>query len=356
MTDFDWTRGLPQGARILLAFSGGVDSTVAAHICRERGFSVLAVHMLLHGEPATDLVQDAAASLGIPLRIVDLRERFRNEVMRPCWEILRNGRTPNPCALCNPSIKFGALLEIAEECECQVMATGHYARIVPLPDHPGKVALLRGVHREKDQSYFLFGLSQAQLAHAVFPLGSMKKENVRVIARSLGLNVADAKESQDICFSRPGKLGETLQAEFGGAPPDGEFVDEATGCVVGRHAGVHRFTIGQRKGTGVAFGRPAWVSEIDAASGRVVLTTNPEKLLRKELVLPNPHWIVEPKARSFHAEAQIRYRSRPVPADVELRDDGTARVRFETPVRAVTSGQAAVLYDGDSVLGGAFLP
>lgn len=356
MTEFDWARGLPRGIRILLAFSGGVDSAVAAHLCRERGFSVHAVHMILHGDPPTERVRDAADALGVPLRIVDLRERFRNAVMRPCWEILRGGRTPNPCALCNPAIKFGALWEFAEECGCRIMATGHYARIVPLPDRPDEVALLRGVHREKDQSYFLFGLSQAQLARAVFPLGGMKKDDVRSVARSLGLSAADAKESQDVCFSRPGELGATLQSEFGGAPPGGEFVDEATGRIVGRHPGVHRFTIGQRKGTGVAFGRPAWISEIDAASGRVVLTTNPESLLRKELILPNPHWIVKPEARSFHAEAQIRYRSKPVPADVELRDDGSALVRFETPVRAVTPGQAAVLYDGDRLLGGAFLP
>lgn len=351
-TELDWTRGLPPGTRVLLAFSGGVDSAVAAHLCREQGFSLLAVHMILHGDPSLDSVRSAAESLKLPLRVLDLRERFRQEVMSPCWEILKGGRTPNPCAICNRAIKFGALQEFAEENGCSHLATGHYARAL-LRD--GKMELLRGIHREKDQSYFLFSLTQQQLKRTLFPLGGLRKEQVREIARSLGLSNADAKESQDVCFSRPGRLGETLQLEFGGAEKDGIFLEEETGKILGRHGGVHRFTIGQRKGAGVALGKPAWISRIDAATGRVFLTTDPERLLQKELRLEAPRWIIEPSCGVFRADVQIRYRSKPAPAEIRISDDGAARIVFDAPVRAVTPGQAAVVYDGDRLLGGAFL-
>ena len=351
-------RRIPQGARILMAFSGGVDSTVAAVLALRAGYQVTAVHMTLlpGGESDRLKAEEAAAKLGIELVHADCSEEFERAVLRPCWEMYKSGFTPNPCAICNPSVKFGSLMPLMERYGCAAFATGHYAKAIDAPD--GGTTLARGSFREKDQSYFLFGLSQEQLARIVFPLGGMTKPEVREIARELGLPNAESKESQDACFMPPDRTAaEFLHDHFGECVPGGTFAAVPDGRILGRHDGIYGYTIGQRKGTGVAMGVPAWVSRIDAGENKVWLTTNPDDLLRDALVLPRAHWISKPaEASEFRAQVQIRYRSRPADASVLLSPNGVVFIHFDTPQRAVTPGQAAVIYDGETLLGGGWIP
>ena len=351
-------RRLPSGARILIAFSGGVDSAVTAALALRAGYQVTAVHMTLlpGGEESRRKAEETAAKLGIELVHADCSEVFECAVLRPSWEMCKSGHTPNPCTICNPAVKFGSLMPLMDQYGCAAFATGHYAKVIDAPD--GHTILARGSYREKDQSYFLFGLSQEQLARVVFPLGGMTKPEVREIARELGLPNAESKESQDTCFTPPGKTAaEFLHEHFGETVPGGTFVSEPDGRVLGRHGGIHAFTIGQRKGTGVAMGVPAWVSRIDAEENKVWITTDPDDLLRDSLVLPRVHWTAKPpETEVFRAQVQIRYRSKPANAEITLAPDGAVSIRFEVPQRAVTPGQVAVIYDGEILLGGGRIP
>ena len=351
-------RRIPQGSRILLAFSGGVDSAVAAVLALRAGYQVTAVHMtLLPGsEESWRKAQEAAAKLGIELVRADRMDVFERAVLRPSWDMYKSGFTPNPCALCNPAVKFGSLMPLMEQYGCAAFATGHYAKLLDSPD--GSTVLARGSYREKDQSYFLFGLPQEQLARIVFPLGDMTKPEVRKIACELGLPNAGSKESQDACFTPPDRTAaEFLHDHFGEHVPDGTFAAASDGRILGRHDGIYAYTVGQRKGTGVALGVPAWVSKIDAGENKVWLTTNPDDLLRDSLVLPCAHWISKPaEAAEFRAQVRIRYRSRPADASVLLSPNGVVFIRFDVPQRAVTPGQAAVIYDGEKLLGGGWIP
>ena len=351
-------RRLPPGAHILIAFSGGVDSSVAAAFALRAGFRVTAVHMTLlpGGEESRRKAEETAAKLGIELVHADCSAAFERSVLRPSWDMYKSGRTPNPCALCNPAVKFGALMPLMEQYGCAAFATGHYAKVIDAPD--GRAVLARGSYREKDQSYFLFGLSQEQLARILFPLGGMTKPEVRKIARELGLPNSESKESQDACFMPPDRTAaEFLHDYFGETVPGGTFAAATDGRILGRHDGIHAFTIGQRKGTGVAMGVPAWVSRIDADGGKVWITTEPADLLRDSLRLPRFHWIGTPAAPgSFRAQVQIRYRSRPADAEITILQDGSVEIQFDAPQRAVTPGQAAVIYDGETLLGGGWIP
>ena len=351
-------RRLPSGSRILLAFSSGVDSAVTAALALRAGYQVTAVHMTLlpGGEGSRRKAAETAERLGIELVCADCSSKFERAVLRPSWDMYKSGFTPNPCALCNPAVKFGSLMPLMDRYGCAAFATGHYAKAIDAPD--GRTVLARGSYREKDQSYFLFGLSQEQLARVVFPLGAMTKPEVREIARELGLPNSESKESQDACFMPPDKTAaEFLHDYFGERVPGGTFVSVPDGRILGRHEGIHAYTIGQRKGTGVAMGVPAWVSRIDAAENKVWITTNPDDLLRDSLVLPLARWIEKPaEAVQFRAQVQIRYRSRPADADVLLSPNGVVFIRFDAPQRAVTPGQAAVIYDGEKLLGGGWIP
>ena len=351
-------RSLPKGSRILLAFSGGVDSAVAAVLAIRAGYQVTGVHMtLLPGrEDSRQKAEETAAELGIELIHADCSKEFESAVLRLSWEMFKSGFTPNPCAICNPKVKFGALMPLMEQHGCAAFATGHYAKIIDASD--GETVLARGSYREKDQSYFLFGLSQEQLARVVFPLGGMTKPEVREIARKLGLPNAESKESQDACFMPPDQTAaEFLHGLFGETVPGGTFAAASDGRILGRHDGIYAYTIGQRKGTGVAMGVPAWVSRIDAKENKVWLTTNPDDLLRDSIVLPYAHWISKPaEAVEFRAQVQIRYRSRPADASVLLSPNGVVFIKFDVPQRAVTPGQAAVFYDGERLLGGGWIP
>lgn len=351
-------RGLPAGSELMVAFSGGVDSSVAAHLCKQAGYRVRAVTMSMLGKERfnREKVEAAAERLEIPLDILELSHDFESCVMRYAWNEYANGRTPNPCALCNPVFKFGKLTDFARQCGCAGFVTGHYARILCAPD--GSPRLLRGTYAQKDQSYFLFGLSRRQLSYSYMPLGNLEKPQVREIARSLGLPNADAPESQDACFTPQdgSPLAEMLRMKFQEESRTGNFVS-SDGRILGRHGGIHSYTIGQRKGTGVAMGKPAYVKHIDAISGNVVLTTDSSELLADSAILERPNWLRDEYAakESFKCEVKIRYRSRSVKATVFHMDRKTLCLRFEEPQRAVTPGQAAVFYNGDEVIGGAWI-
>ena len=343
--------GIPAHARILVAFSGGIDSALSAKICLEAGFSVLPVYLVLDPDcppEKTVRARAVADALGLSLSVLDCRAEFRERVMLPCWRVFSSGRTPNPCVLCNPLFKFGKLLAFAEENGCAAVATGHYARVnreIP--------ALFRGADPAKDQSYFLCGLSSAQIRRCCFPLGSMRKSEVRERVRALGLPNASAPESQDVCFVPPGtSAGEFLRGFFHADARCGDFVDP-DGRILGRHPGIHTFTPGQRKGTGVALGRPAYVRRVDPETARIELTVDEADLMSSRFTVSDIARLDLPDGPDrFRAEVQIRYRGRPVSAEVRLTGNGTAEVVSDRPLRAVTPGQAAVFYDGIRQIGG----
>lgn len=343
---------LNSGDKVLLAFSGGIDSTVAAYLCKKAGLKILAVNMcFLPEKEDRAAVQRVADALEIELEFLNLQEDFRQSVMRSCWSVFESGRTPNPCVICNPVFKFGKLIQYAEKKGCCALVTGHYAKI-----QSGRIA--RGVHKAKDQSYFLFGLSQEQRQFSCFPLGGMTKEQVRTLAAELNLPNAKSKESQDACFTPAcGTLAEMLQKEFSGKVRKGPFIHAETGKKLGTHKGIHAYTIGQRKGTGVALGVPAYVQKIDPAKHNIYITTNEDSLFSDSLTAGNIVWQKSPvPGEAFRAMVQIRYRTPAASATVIPLEYDTCKVLFDSPVRAITPGQAAVFYDDDEcIIGGGII-
>jgi tRNA-specific 2-thiouridylase len=341
--------------------SGGVDSSLAAALIAEQGGTAIGVTLRLcpAGVGAGDgcLADGIAAArrvceqLGIVHFVLDRQSEFVERVLRPSWDEYACGRTPNPCAWCNERVKFALLLDFAKAIDASRIATGHYARLEP--NGSGGVSLRRGVERRKDQSYFLFALTAEQRRAALFPLGELTKEQTRKMAKARGLASAERPDSQDACFVAEGQsFPEALRGLFGAEARAGEIAD-AGGRVVGAHGGLHQYTIGQRQGLGVALGKPAWVKQIDAGTGRIVLTSEADELLATDLIAADMRWQEEPRAMA--CEAQIRYRHAPAAARVEPLADGRARVRFDEPQRAITPGQAVVLYDGDALLGGGWI-
>ena len=299
-----------------------------------------------------------ASFLGMPYFVVNFEQRFEASVVRPFVERYLAGETPIPCSLCNTEVKFGHFIDTARQIGAERVATGHYARISCEPD-TGRYRLLAGVDRSKDQSYFLFGLTQEQLSRSIFPLGGLTKQQVRSIAREKKLPVAEKPESQEICFV-PGKsyhdFIEAYLAEQGAKPPNpvGEMVSTG-GRVLGEHHGLHHYTVGQRKGLGVAAGKPLYVVELDSVRNRVVVGRD-EELYHRRCTVREVNW-VRPVAQGEALEAQVKIRNKHVaaPAHVEVRAPDQAFVEFLEAQRAISPGQAAVFYEGDEVLGGGWI-
>jgi tRNA-specific 2-thiouridylase len=345
---------------VLVAMSGGVDSSVAACLLAGQGYEVVGSHMRLvhtdgvdHGCCGPSAERDARAVAeigGFDFEVVDMSADFERTVIADFLGEHAAGRTPNPCSRCNEQIKFGAFLDRASRLGMDFVATGHYVRA---ERERGRWRLLRGADRAKDQSYMLHALGQAELSRSLFPVGGWPKAVTRDQAARLGLPVATKPDSQEVCFL-PGADHTAFVA--GRAPElvrEGEVVDTA-GRVVARHQGAFRFTIGQRKGTGVSLGERAYVVDVDRAANRVVV--GPEDLLgRRALEADRVTWVAgEPPAEGpFEAQAQVRYRGDAVPAVVEPVGGGSVRVEFRSPVRAVAPGQGVVIFRDDEVLGGA---
>lgn len=343
--------------RVAVAMSGGVDSAAAALLLQQAGYEVWGVTLRLQScagaveaaEAEIDAARRAAEALGIPHRVLDLRERFRSAVMDRFVSEYLAGRTPNPCVDCNREIKFGALLNWALEQGADYLSTGHYARVDQAGEN-GRWRLLRGTDRRKDQSYVLYQLTQRQLSHLLLPLGSYDKPAIRSLVENRGLSNARKADSQDICFIPDGDYAAFL-ARSGAELVPGDFVDQ-TGRVLGRHKGLPCYTPGQRKGLGVSAGEPVYVLRKEAASNRIIL--GPDSVLyTTELTAERVNWLsVPPPEGPMAVTAKTRYTQREAAATAELLPDGRLRVIFQEPQRAVTAGQAVVLYVGDAVAGG----
>ncbi len=364
---------------IVVAMSGGVDSSTAAAILRAQGRRIVGLTMQLWNQRrladryevpegvrgrccSIDDIYDArrvAEHLNIPYYVVNFERKFEEKVVRPFVSDYLAGRTPIPCTLCNNWIKFDELLVMARQLGAEKLATGHYARI-RYDAGTGRYELLRAVDESKDQSYFLFGLSQEQLARTMFPLGEMTKVEVREIARAHQVPVAEKPESQEICFVPTGDYGQFIEAYVaeqgnGQMLGGGGAVVTKGGEELAKHSGVYQYTVGQRKGLGLATGQPLYVVAVDAAAGQVIVGEETD-LYQQSCIAREVNWIsIAPPDRSVRVAVKIRHKHVPAPAKVAPLDEQRARIVFDSPQRAITPGQAAVFYVGEKVIGGGWI-
>jgi tRNA-uridine 2-sulfurtransferase len=365
--------------KIAVAMSGGVDSSAAAAMLKDEGHELVGFTMQLwnqrrnlttdeDGEPmpsrccSLDDVYDArrvAEDLGFPFYVLNLEREFERDVVAPFVQSYLEGETPIPCVACNSRLKFASLDRTALSVGCEKVATGHYAR-VRFDEEANRHRLLRGRDARKDQSYFLWELTQGQLSRSLFPLGEIRKEEAREAARRHGLNIAEKRESQEICFVPDGDyagfIERYLEAEGreDERPARGEIVD-ASGRVVGRHEGVHRYTTGQRRGLGISRRLPLYVVRVEPETSRVVVG-GAEDLSSAEFTAAGVNWVAfDEPTEALRADVRVRYRHKEAPATITPLGRGRVRVRFDTPQRAVTPGQATVFYRGDEVLGGGWI-
>lgn len=345
--------------------SGGVDSSAAAALLKEQGYEVVGITLKLWPQDCRSRAEDKCCGpqavmdarsvchdLNIPFYLVDEADEFKRQVIDYFTREYRAGRTPNPCILCNEKLKFGSLLARAGKLGASHVATGHYARIEA--NGSGRYLLKRARLPKKDQSYFLFSLSQHQLAHTLLPLGDLSKEETRSVAREAGLKTADKQESMEICFVPDNDYGNFLKTSAGVSPHQGEFVDRQ-GKVLGYHPGIEFFTVGQRKGLGLSSPKPLYVLELDAARNRIVLGEEID-LECQEFQVENCNWIpFEVPPPQVEATVKIRYQHAGTPALITPLPPGSALVKLFVPQRAITPGQACVFYQDDLVLGGGWI-
>jgi tRNA-specific 2-thiouridylase len=346
--------------------SGGVDSSVSAALLHEQGYEVIGVTMKLWDGPETpvahhktcctlDDVSDArrvAAFLGIPFYVVNFKAQFAQHVIDYFVDTYRQGATPNPCVQCNRYLKFTALIQRAQQLGARWVATGHYAAV--WQDQAGRYYIRRGHDASKDQSYFLFDLSQEQLRYTLLPLGSYRKEEVRQIAARLGLKVAEKPESQEICFIPDGDYRSFVRPRLTPAEVQPGPMVHIDGTVVGRHQGLPFYTVGQRRGLGLAAAEPLYVTRLDPVHNTVVVGPRPATL-GATFSVERVNWMCAPPVQTVHTTVQIRYRHQPVAATVHPVASDRARIVLHEPQFAVTPGQAAVFYDGDTIIGGGWI-
>ncbi|MGI6071868.1 MAG: tRNA 2-thiouridine(34) synthase MnmA [Lachnospiraceae bacterium] len=361
-------------AKALIAMSGGIDSSIAAYMMKKTGYDCLGMTMKLMGDCSgsdekfkvageyyrfispDEYTEEASASariasrIGIPFKAIDFSGAFRKHVMRRFVSAYEDGRTPNPCVDCNKHIKFGMLLDLALEMGFDFLVTGHYARITR-DEESGLYRLRKALDKTRDQSYFLFNLTQSRLSHIMFPLGDYHKSDIRKLASELSLENTERKESRDICFVPDGDYGVFLESFTGHEYAGGEFIT-ADGKCPGHHKGAVRYTIGQRKGLGLSVPSPVYVLGKDMASNRVFVGEE-ALLFGKEMTISDVNWTsVRPLSEPFRCRIKIRFRQSPASALCQPNGSGTIKVFFDEPQRAITPGQAAVMYDGDIVIGG----
>lgn len=367
----DWKQGkelnMANRKRVVVGMSGGVDSTVAAYLLKQQGYEVIGITMRLwaDGEEtfaadyggccSLSAVEDArrvSNALDIPFYVVNFKELFKEKVITYFLDEYENGRTPNPCIACNKLIKFDALLKKALELDAHYVATGHYARI---SKENGQYVVRKSCAEAKDQTYALYNLTQEQLDHVLMPLGDLpSKDETRKIAEALDITIARKSDSQEICFIPDDNYSRFVGEERPNAVVPGEFVD-LQGNVLGRHAGIIHYTIGQRKGLGITFGKPMFVVGIDASTNRVILGEG-DAVFGKELIVEQVNFIpFKTLESSIQAECKIRYSAQPAPCTIEPIGMDTVKVTFDAPQRAITPGQAAVFYQGDLLVGGGII-
>lgn len=337
-------------AKVLLGLSGGVDSSTAAKLLIDAGHEVTALTLRLLDDQHADgqQAQAVAQYLNMPHIEVDLRNYFKKNVVQPFAQAFQQGLTPNPCFHCNRSIKFGFLWQEAQRLGFDALATGHYAQRI---DHHGEPKLARGVDPQKDQSYFLAQIKKDVLPHLLFPLGAYHKEEVRSMAQAFGLPTAQKKDSQDICFVPDDDVQGFLD-DFIGSQPQSTFIDAQSGQVLGQAKPIWHYTIGQRKGLGLALGYPAYVTAIDAVHKNIFVGEN-ARLFQKTLTSAPFNWLYK-EMKQGKAAAKIRSRGEPTPCSF-MQKNQKLHVTFHTPMRAITPGQAVVLYDGPYVMGGGII-
>ena len=329
-------------SKVVLGFSGGVDSAVSAELLKKQGFQVYGLYMDNTDEAARLAAVTAAEQRGIDLKVLDVKAQLEERVCRPFTEAYLRGETPNPCILCNPTLKFKSLMEYADAVGAEFVATGHYARAAGGRIYKGRPA--------NDQSYMLCRLTRQQAERALFPLGDYEKAQVRQLAEELGLPAAHKPDSMEICFI-PDKDYIGWLSRRAAMPPEGDFVFH--GQVVGRHEGIHRYTVGQRR-PGLMDGRKVYISRIDPVSNRIELALW-EELFQPEVTARDFNWLIEPPRSPIRASVRVRHTKWENPACTASVEGGLVHIHCDEPVRAPAAGQSAVLYDGEQLLGGGFI-